>query len=198
MKMKHLCTFLPVMMISMVLCSCVKFSNELTKEEINSLVRSNLELLNKAVDNTKSLDSYVSFISTTQKHKIDDTKEQNKQYLSIKGLYQSGIKSGDYIYERLENDIFLSVLKLNGLISIFIDDEKKYIDFDCGGSGFGPSTSYSGFYYSIDGKPSGLSFYENDDLESDGNGWCYEQKKGDNKYYTEKIQDNWYYYTASF
>jgi hypothetical protein len=185
-----------LIIIILVLCSC-GIDNTLSKEDIFLLVKNNTKLLDKAVDEMQKLDSNVNYISTTNKDKLNNSEDSN-----INGLYQSGMQSGKYITKQLKNDVLLSVIKLNGLNSIYIDDNKKYIEFSCGGSGFGPSTSYSGFYYSANGEQNSLNSYfllcTENDLIPEGNGWIYKQKGGDNSYYTEKISANFFYYEASF
>lgn len=76
------------------------------------------------------------------------------------------------------------------------------VDFDCGGKGFGPATSYFGFYYTPDDKPrnvwSGTLFGDIEDLTPDGDGFSIKEDEGDNFYYTEKIADLFYRYEAYF
>lgn len=110
---------------------------------------------------------------------------QNNQY-----HMKECIEQGNYNFESL-NPGFL----IKDIIA-----EENFIDFRCGGSGFGSQTSYFGFYYT-----------ENDDVYSVwcappreeslacyGGGYLWEEKGGDNRYYTEKICDHFYYYEASF
>jgi hypothetical protein len=198
MNMKQSLTVsLLIVMLLAVLCSCGMEKKEMSKENITTLINENRKLLDEAVDDTKNLDPYVTFISTTQKSKIDTSNEKSKKYADINGLYQAGLKSGDYIYEKLEMDSFLRVLKLNGIQSISIHQEKGYVEFDCGGSGFGPSTEYRGFYYSANGKPNGLDFIGEKPPENEDS-WSYRQQNGDNKYDTQRIQGNWFCYEAGF
>lgn len=77
---------------------------------------------------------------------------------------------------------------------------ENYVEFSCGGAGVGPQTAYCGFYYTetddmyaIWCAPSG-----GETLTSAGEGYLWEEENGDNRYYTEKICDNFYYYEASF
>ena len=71
------------------------------------------------------------------------------------------------------------------------------IEYRCGASGFGSATSYYGFYYAPDGTMDQL-WCAGTPLIPQGNGWLYEEKNGDNRYYTEEITDGFYYYEASF
>ena len=86
------------------------------------------------------------------------------------------------------------------------------VTFYCYGFGFGPSTSYEGFYYTPwDGPgwvgggeppwqmysvPEGENLIEA--LKQEGNEWVWYEKDinagGDNEYHTEKICDNFWYY----
>ena len=94
--------------------------------------------------------------------------------------------------------------------------EESCVFFACYGLGFGPSTSYAGFYYvpwdgpapvagimppwaaylSVSGEE--LIQY----LEPEGNGLIWREKSvspgGDNKYYTEKICDCFWYYRLDY
>lgn len=81
-----------------------------------------------------------------------------------------------------------------------IDATGQVVDFSCGGSGVGSGTSYVGFYYSPNNDltavwcapPSAGS------LVPSGNGFEWQEHNGDNRYYTEHICGNFYYYEASF
>ena len=78
------------------------------------------------------------------------------------------------------------------------------IDFRCGGAGFGPETSYWGFYYSekynmtaVSGPlPAGQLF------QKSGSGYLWKESwydpNGDNSYYAEQIGEHFYYYEMSF
>ena len=81
-----------------------------------------------------------------------------------------------------------------------IDADDTVVDFSCGGAGIGSSTSYVGFYYTLDNDmtavwcaPSFASL-----LMASGNGFEWHEPNGDNRYYTEHICGNFYYYEASF
>lgn len=81
-----------------------------------------------------------------------------------------------------------------------IDADEKVVDFSCGGAGIGSGTSYVGFYYTPNNdmtavwcapsSSSSLTPYEN--------GFAWQEPNGDNRYYTEHICGNFYYYEASF
>ena len=81
-----------------------------------------------------------------------------------------------------------------------IDADKTVVDFSCGGAGVGSGTSYVGFYYTSENDmaavwcaPSSASA-----LTPSGNGFEWQEPNGDNRYYTEHICGNFYYYEASF
>jgi len=93
----------------------------------------------------------------------------------------------------------LSSFENQGLIKD-IDADNTVVDFSCGGAGIGSSTSYVGFYYTPDNDmtavwcaPSFASL-----LMASGNGFEWQEPNGDNRYYTEHICGNFYYYEASF
>lgn len=81
-----------------------------------------------------------------------------------------------------------------------IDADEKVVDFSCGGAGVGSGTSYVGFYYTAENDmaavwcapPSASA------LKPFGNGYEWIESRGDNRYYTERICGNFYYYEASF
>ena len=81
-----------------------------------------------------------------------------------------------------------------------IDADEAVVDFSCGGFGVGSGTSYVGFYYTSGNNmvavwcaPSYASA-----LAPSGNGFEWQEPNGDNRYYTEHICGNFYYYEASF
>lgn len=81
-----------------------------------------------------------------------------------------------------------------------IDADDTAVDFSCGGAGVGSGTSYVGFYYTQDNdmtavwcSPSSAS-----SLTPSGSGYEWQEPNGDNRYYTERICGNFYYYEASF
>lgn len=98
------------------------------------------------------------------------------------------IEAGDY--SAFENQGFIKR----------IYTEETVVDFSCGGAGFGPNTSYVGFFYTPDNDmtavwcapPSAGVLYPS------GDGYEWQESNGDNRYYTEHICGNFYYYEASF
>ena len=105
------------------------------------------------------------------------------------------------LLESINKDDFLTIRTSTRIIQLIDDDDigKGFVDFDCGGSGFGSATSYCGFYYSDDDNmteiwcaPSGVS------LSKSGSGYEWHEENGDNTYYTENICGHFYYYEASY
>ncbi len=98
------------------------------------------------------------------------------------------IEGGDY--SAFENQGFIKD----------IDVDETVVDFSCGGAGIGSATSYVGFYYTPENDmaavwcaPSSAS-----SLTPSGNGFEWQEPNGDNRYYTEHICGNFYYYEASY
>ena len=71
------------------------------------------------------------------------------------------------------------------------------VEFQTSVFGLAPSSTYSGFYYSPEDVPLGFQSAQVDFVES-GGCWLWEEPEGDNRQYTEKIADHWYWYEASF
>lgn len=81
-----------------------------------------------------------------------------------------------------------------------IDADDTVVEFSCGGAGIGSETSYVGFYYTpnndmaaVWGAPASAEL-----LTPSGDGFVWQEQHGDNRYYTEHICGNFYYYEASF
>ena len=98
------------------------------------------------------------------------------------------IEAGDY--SAFENQGFIKD----------IDADKTVVDFSCGGVGIGSGTSYVGFYYTVENDMAAVwcapPFASS--LTPSGNGFEWQEPDGDNRYYTEHICGNFYYYEASF
>lgn len=85
----------------------------------------------------------------------------------------------------------------------FINDvrvDQKVVDFDCGGAGIGSGTSYVGFYYTPENDMAALWCAPSSakSLKPEGDGFGWQERNGDNRYYTEHICGNFYYYEASY
>ena len=81
-----------------------------------------------------------------------------------------------------------------------IDAEETVVDFSCGGAGVGSGTSYVGFYYTSENDMAAVwcAPSSSSALAPSGNGFEWQEPNGDNRYYTEHICGNFYYYEASF
>jgi len=158
-------------------------SNHLSKNKIVSLVIKNEELLKAVLEEIAKSQIDIEYISSTQKSRI-----YNLEYRNLEGLY---IMRGDSVYEIISNDIFDNAMKIEGLLSISI--RENYVNFYCGGSGFGSASSYYGFYYSENDR-----IMEDIELTQKGAGWEKREVDGDNWYYIEKIIDNFYYYEEHY
>ena len=145
---------------------------------------------------------------------------QDSEHLSMnEKIYEITDYYPEYLTEK--ERIIRYVRKHEGLLLRYIekrDDEilknqpmirqirisDAYIDFSCGGSGFGPETSYWGFYYSEKDDMSVLWCAHPADqrLEKSGDGYMWKEAwydpRGDNTYYTEWICGHFYYYEMTF
>lgn len=70
------------------------------------------------------------------------------------------------------------------------------IKFMCIAEGIVTSSVEAGFYYSPDDTPAYVGWFPNIRLAEDGDGWSWSDGT-DNRYYTERICENFYYYTQS-
>ena len=79
-----------------------------------------------------------------------------------------------------------------------IDAENDAVEFYCGGAGMGANTFYCGFFYTIHNDMHAVWGASDKALTPCGKGFAWQEEHGDNRYYTEKICENFYYYEASF
>ena len=70
------------------------------------------------------------------------------------------------------------------------------IKFMCVAEGIVTSGVETGFYYSPGDAPAYVGWFPNIKLAEDGDGWSWSDGT-DNRYYTERICENFYYYTES-
>lgn len=77
---------------------------------------------------------------------------------------------------------------------------ETYVEFGCGGYGIGSATSYVGFYYTAENDMCAIAYSPSSasELKPCGNGYEWKEPNGDNRYYTEHICGNFYYYELSF
>ena len=82
-----------------------------------------------------------------------------------------------------------------------VDVTDGYLLVYCFGEGIAPSSQDHGFYYAPDGQPvavfDGQILCTTDELTPDGDGFVYLDSSS-NRFYTEHILGNLYYYSASF
>lgn len=111
----------------------------------------------------------------------------------------------DFLLECIGKNECLSIKDSTNIIQSIDDDDigKGFVDFDCGGSGFGSETNYCGFYYSADDNLTEIWCSPGDSsvLKITEHGYLWKEswtRQGDNTYYTEHICDHFYYYEASF
>ena len=71
------------------------------------------------------------------------------------------------------------------------------IEFQTSAFGLVPSSTYSGFYYSPEDVPMGFQSAQVDFAEH-GDGWLWEEPEGDNRQYTQRITEHWYWYDVRF
>ena len=81
-----------------------------------------------------------------------------------------------------------------------IEESETVVDFSCGGVGMGSGTAYVGFYYTSENDMAAVwcAPASADLLTPSGDGFEWKESDGDNRYYTEQICGNFYYYEASF
>ena len=113
---------------------------------------------------------------------------------SIENLYT---KNETLFVNAASDGIFSDLEKISGIQKVLVCDE--YIDIQCGGSGFGPSTHYYGIFFSeIDNICAVDVAGPFDELVEDGSGYRYKQVGGDNEYYVEPLGNHYFYYEAHF
>lgn len=106
----------------------------------------------------------------------------------------------DFLNECIENETYDKIYELEKVKDIKkwpLDQNGLYIDFYYQSYGIASNTTYIGFYYVSEDKPTGFQAYPHE-LELKDKGWQWKESNGDNWYYTEKIADHWYYYEAGF
>lgn len=108
----------------------------------------------------------------------------------------------------LENETALRQAIEDGDVSSFNDCgivkkaaiKEDHVDFFCGGAGLAPSGTYVGFFYSPEDDMTAVwcAPHKGQALTPKDGGFQWKEEHGDNRYYVEKICDNFYYYRASF
>lgn len=105
-------------------------------------------------------------------------------------------KHQDELLECVESNDYSSLEKYSIIKSVSADETA--VDFYCGGAGFGSATFYCGFYYTAENDMSAIYRPSKDKLQACGEGFEWTEDGGDNRYYTEKICDRFYYYETSY
>ena len=96
-----------------------------------------------------------------------------------------------------ENGDYSAIERIKGVQKVLVWD--TYIDIQCGGAGFGPSTHYYGIFYSADDNLCTIDVAgPRDKLVEHGEGYLYQEESGDNRYYVEPLGNHFYYYEAHF
>ena len=112
----------------------------------------------------------------------------------IISLYQ---KNEQVFLLAAENGDYSAIEGIKGIQKVLVWD--TYIDIQCGGSGFGPSTHYYGIFYSEDDNLCAIDVAGPlNELIENGDGYLYKQKDGDNQYYVEPLGNHFYYYEAHY
>ena len=148
---------------------------------------------------------YLAFPPDAQTHYMD----KNDMFEIVKNNTQT-------ILEDISNNDFTRTMDL-----LKSSREKPNITFNgdcvtfyCYGYGFGPSTTYIGFYYipgdslaEIGGIEAPWALYHGSEefpmfMKQEGNEWVWYEKEenagGDNEYHIEKICDNFWYYRIKY
>lgn len=147
------------------------FDNPPDQDQLIKLVNENLDTFENAIEYIHTLDPDVSGIKY----------EDGKLHLN----------DSSYTNPEISNDIIQKIFDL-GVERIYI--KNKNAGFFCGGAG---RDYYTGIIYSNDGEPitDQLDDYMNEShisFTKSGDGW--EGKWSGNRYYCEKITENWYFY----
>ena len=119
--------------------------------------------------------------------------------LSKREIFTLVNKNHELINECIESGDFSKIEELKGVKSVY--SENDVLDVYCGGSGFGPSTNYYGFYYSPSNEPLKVwcgHVVGDERFLPEGKGYSIKNQNDDNWYYTEKIRDNFFYYESHF
>lgn len=176
-----------------IIFPCATIVNPLSKDEIANIVEQNTELLNEAINEVNTIaNSSFHLKAENEKDYLSITKAQIYNKVSCKLINTDNYK--DNIPKIIKNKILYSVFKIKGIYLIerhYSENGRLCILFDIKNSLF-----YNvGFYYSEDNNPIG---WEGKDVnfEQNGNQWVYDDEG--EKYVTERIIDNWFYYKVIY
>ena len=104
----------------------------------------------------------------------------------------------EFLQECIDTGDFEKAKQIEGIKDVYSSEKGSYIEFYCGGTGLASSSSYYGFYFSPDDVPLAVAVIPTEKLVPQDDGYGYNEPKGDNKYYTERILENWFYYEAHY
>ena len=84
---------------------------------------------------------------------------------------------------------------LRGVERIVVVANPAHLEIHTGAFGIAPASTYSGVYYSPTDEP--MSMDSGAALQEEAEGWSW-RGAGDNRGYTCRICENWFYFEASF
>lgn len=71
------------------------------------------------------------------------------------------------------------------------------VEFKTSSSRILPSSKYSGFYYSWHDRPLGAHGYAVAFTEQE-DGWYWQERNGDNRQYTKRMSEHWFWYEMTY
>ena len=118
--------------------------------------------------------------------------------LSKKQIFAVVRDNHAFLQECIDEGDYDRSLAIRGIQDTYADRKESYVEFNCGGAGLVPSSSYYGFYYSPLDIPLAVDVTVTENLIPKADGWGWKEPNGDNIYYTERIMDCWYYYESHY
>ena len=128
--------------------------------------------------------------------------------MSFDSLNKSFLQDYSVIDTAVKNERYAAATTLSWIERA--TERDGYIDFECGGSGMGSQTNYTGFFFTSDDDPLAM-WRENDpsthvmtasDFVETRDGWEYRESDhnsgGDNVYLVRKLAPCYYYYYLHF
>ncbi len=126
-----------------------------------------------------------------------------KSYDSLKKSFEKDLEAVD---AAVQNGSYDDAAELKWIKKV--DVNERYVDFYCGGSGFGSQTDYTGFFYTEDDDPLAMwrgvvnSVVSPNDFVKTEDGWEYIERDhhegGDNIYIVKQLAPCYYYYYLHF
>ncbi|MBE6551342.1 MAG: hypothetical protein E7665_04325 [Ruminococcaceae bacterium] len=179
---------IPVLCLFMLFgCTFEQFQPD--RAQIIDNFKANRDIFAGAVDEALAYEKDM-YISTSDKYPVKDSETDE----NIVGVYSADVnEAGVSAYRSISSSAFNNLFTICGVdaIATSYSEELSVCEFNCGGSG----RYYFGVYYTNDGSPLFLGDYGAELKESE-NGFSY--KTSDITYYTEKIEDNFYYFEAIY